>query len=389
MAPPVRHTIAIPDLAIADLWNRLSATRFIADPGPPSWDRGTPPGYLAELMDYWRSGFDWRAREAALNDLPQYQLEIGEVKIHFLHYRGQGPRPTPIILTHGWPGSFYEFHRLAPLLADAVSAGADASESFDVVVPSLPGFTFSSLPRERPRDFTSALWVGLMDELGYGRFIVHAGDLGAGVSEGIARRFGDRLIGLHLTSAFRGLSSSDPDLDDEERAFLRTMDDWERAEGAYEELQATKPATIAAALVDSPVGLAAWMVEKYRAWSDCGGDIERRFSKDDLLTIISLYWFTETIYSSFMPYFDHRHREPPSRDSAGRVDVPTGVARFPADLPSVPPESSVARRYNLVRYRSMPEGGHFPALEVPQVLAAELRAFARTVKPLQGTNEVA
>jgi pimeloyl-ACP methyl ester carboxylesterase len=369
------YRIAIPGADVDDLYHRLRRARFVPDVEARTWDLGASANYLEALISYWRDAFDWRVQEELLNEAPQYLGRFGQDLVHFLWYRTGVTNAIPIVLTHGWPGSCFEFQKVAPLLA---ASRTKDGRPFDVVAPSLPGFAWSSLPLDRPDGYTADLWVRMIASLGYERFIAHGGDLGAGVSQAIAVRHPTRLLGLHLTAAYRAISISDPGITPEGEAFLDASDAWGRTEWAYGDLQGSKPATAAAALIDSPVGLAAWLIEKYRSWSDSRGDIEGRFTKDELLTTVSIYWFTGSIFRSFVPYADARARTRP-RDPEGFIQVPTGMLRLPGDIPSMPPEVNVARRYNVVSYRTAHEGGHFPAMEVPQLLADELRTFADLV----------
>lgn len=367
--------IDIAESELADLHERLTRAR-LPRAVPGSWDLGTPPAYLDELLAYWRSDYNWRQAEANLNTLPQFVVDLEGVNVHFAHVRGSGQNPFPLLLTHGWPGTFAEFATIAPLLADPASSGGQAADAFDLVIPSLPGFAFSSVPEQRPRFYTSRLWAALMANLGYDRYGLHAGDLGAGVSIALAHLHPERVAGLHLTAAPGDLRYWTGSRSAEEEAYLSRSAEWDVTEGAYSSLQSTKPASLAAGLSDSPAGLASWIVEKYRAWSDNDGNVEQRFSKDHLLTTVSLYWFTNTALSSFLPYADFARRDPQT-DITDRISTPTGVVKMPGDLPGVAPRSSLERAYNLVRYTEFPEGGHFAATEVPQLLAEELRTFFR------------
>jgi len=305
--------------------------------------------------------------------------------LHFIHERGKGKNPLPLLLTHGWPDSFFRFLKIIPLLTDPERHGGDAADAFDVIVPSLPGYGFSDRPRSK--DFTRERATNLLarlmtDELGYKHFAAHGGDVGSGVTEMLALTHADALIGIHLldipyTHLF---SMAQEDLSEAEQKYLKAGQQWQMSEGAYAMLQATKPQTLAVGLNDSPAGLAAWIVEKFRAWSDCNGDIETRFSKDELLTNIMIYWATETIHSSFLPYYQGRGDAPENANA--RVEVPTGVAIFPKDIDPAP-RKFVERFFNIQRWTEMPGGGHFAALEEPELLAEELRAFFR---PLRRSN---
>jgi len=376
--------IAISDEQLEDLGLRLRLTRWpdaIEDMG---WEGGTDRAFLQGLAGYWQTGFDWRAQEARLNALPQFVGELDGIDVHFVHQRGTGPAPFPLVITHGWPGSFVEMEQIIPLLADPGGHGADPADAFDVVVPSLPGYGFSQWP-SRPGFgpyHASDLWMRLMTGLGYERFGAQGGDWGASVSTWLAFRFPDHVAGLHLNfipGSYRPpLGDGQPPLSEDERAFLDASLAWADAEGAYGHIQRTRPQTLAYVLTDSPVGLAAWIVEKFRAWSDCGGDVERAFTMDALLTNISIYWFTSTIGSSMRLYRESGRR--PLHFAAGEhVSPPLGVAAFPHELP-MPPRAWVERVYNVARWTPMPRGGHFAAMEAPELLAEEIRAFFRPLR---------
>jgi pimeloyl-ACP methyl ester carboxylesterase len=354
--------IAIPQAALDDLRARLALTRWPAPILATGWELGTETATLQRLAAYWAEGYDWRAHERAMNALPHFIVDLDGADVHFIHLRGEGPDPFPLVLTHGWPGSFHELATMGELLA---------ARGFDVVIPSLPGFAFSAQRPERTDPWsTPELWHRLMtDVLGYKRYGAHGGDLGAGVTTRLAVRHPEALAGIHLL-AVAPPGADDTDLTDAERELVRQVEAWERDEGAYGHQQQTRPLTVAYGLSDSPVGLLAWLVEKYRAWSDCGGDLSTRFSDDDVLTWASLYWLTNTIAPSFRPYND-AYRSP---TGAVRVTVPTALAVFPHDL-TQPPREWAERRYPITRYTTMPRGGHFAAFEEPELLAADIAAF--------------
>jgi pimeloyl-ACP methyl ester carboxylesterase len=373
--------VHVSDAALDDLRARLRGTRWPdALPGT-GWERGTDLAALRDLCEYWEKGFDWRAQEAALNRQAHFRTVVDGVGIHFVHERGQGPRPTPLLMTHGWPGSFLEMTKVLPLLTDPAAHGGDAADAFDVVVPSLPGYGFSD--RGEAPGLSAAriaeLWLGLMDDLGFARFGLQGGDWGSSVSTWIALEHPERVRGLHLNyipGSYRPfLDAASPPLTAAERQFLADKERWNEEEGAYGHLQATRPQTVAFALNDSPAGLAAWIVEKFRSWSDCNGDVEARFTKDELLTNISLYWFTGTIHSSMRLYYESS-RKPLQLRAGERVHAPTAVARFAHEAPS-PPREWVSRGYDLVRWTEYPRGGHFAAMEEPELLAADVREFFR------------
>jgi pimeloyl-ACP methyl ester carboxylesterase len=370
--------IDVPDDTLADLRDRLARTRWPGEVDGAGWDYGTNLAYLRELCDWWRDGFDWRAQERALNQLPQFRATVDGLGIHLVHVRGRGPSPFPLLITHGWPSSFVEFRKLVPLLADPAGHGGSQADAFDLVIPSLPGFGFSDAPRARyAYRRVPELWVRLMRGLGYERFGAHGGDLGGGVTARLGQRHPDAVAGIHVTNVYGSIGAGDPPPTPAERAYLERQRQWDREEGAYGEIQATRPQTLAYGLHDSPAGLAAWIVEKFRAWSDCDGDLERVISKDELLTNLTVYWATGTIASSFLPYWDTRN-DPDPRPWLP-IGVPCGIAIFPRDLDR-PPREFAERSYNVRRWTEMPRGGHFAALEQPELLAADIRAFFRDLR---------
>jgi pimeloyl-ACP methyl ester carboxylesterase len=381
-ARPEPFSLHVPDAAIADLRERLARTRFPDQaPGAP-WAYGTDVAYLQQLVDYWHTGFDWRAQEARLNTFPQYQARLCDIDLHFLHVPGQGPAPCPLLLLHGWPGSVFEFLDLIPRLSDPARFGGDPADAFTVVAPSLPGYGLS-FTRGQPRfgieaiaDCVAAL---MRDVLGYSRFAAQGGDWGAFVASRLGATHADRLIGIHLNLlAVRRDRSPDAAPSREERVYLDELAHWLREETGYQWIQGTRPQTLAFALSDSPAGLAAWIVEKFRAWSDCGGEVESAFTRDQLLANIAFYWFTGAIGSSFWPYYARSHGPWPIPDT---IDVPTGYCEFPAEILR-PPRSLATRTYtDIRRWAIMPRGGHFAAMEQPQALAGEIQAFFR---PLRG-----
>ena len=376
--------IGATDAQLEDLRARLAATRWPDTIAGTGWDYGADLAYIQELCEYWRVRFDWRAQEAALNALPQFTVPIGGLRIHFIHQRGNGPRPLPLLITHGWPGSIAEMVEIIPLLTDPAAHGGDAGDAFDVVVPSIPGFGFSERPMQRGVSTMRVgdLWADLMRALGYERFGAQGGDFGAAVATRLGLAHANRLAGIHLNyipgSYEPHVDETAPPLSDAERSFQERRDAWLRDEGGYSHLQSTKPQTAGVGLNDSPAGLCAWIVEKFRGWSDCLGDVERRFTKDELLTNVTIYWLTQTIHSSMRLYYESRRA--PFRFAAGqRVHVPCGVARFPLEIPS-PPREWVERGYNVTQWTEMPSGGHFAAMEEPELLADDIRRFFRPLR---------
>jgi pimeloyl-ACP methyl ester carboxylesterase len=374
--------VSVTQEKLADLRGRLARTRFPDEVSEAGWDYGANLAYMRELVDYWRDGFDWRDQEKAINRLGHFRAEIDGFGIHFVHERGKGPDPMPLVLTHGWPDSFFRFHKLVPMLTDPARYGGDPADSFDVVVPSVPGYGFSDRPTERgfTSERTADLFAKLMsDELGYRRFGAHGGDVGSGVTEKLASAHADSLIGIHLTDVpyWHLFTIPQKGLSEAERGYLEAGRRWQMEEGAYALIQSTKPQTPAYALNDSPAGLAAWIVEKFRTWSDCDGDVESRFTKDELLTNVMIYWVSETINSSFRVYYETQHNPPEHRGEY--IRVPTGVAIFPKDLVPAPREFA-ERFFEVQRWTEMPRGGHFAAMEEPELLAEDIRAAFRSLR---------
>ena len=369
--------------ALEDLRARLRVTRWPDGPEEVGWELGADLDYLRELVAYWADGFDWPAQEAALGRLPRFRVPVGGLGIHFVHARGAGPA-LPLVLCHGWPDSFWRYTKVIPLLTDPGGHGADPADSFDVVVPDMPGYGYSDRPAGAPLDSiaVAGLWAELMSGLGYQRFGVAGGDIGSGVSRYLALDHPERVVAVHRIDAGVPVFSGDrSELTPEERAYLDRVAAWGAAEGAYAALHRTKPQTAAFGLTDSPAGLAAWIVEKLRAWSDCGGDVERRFSKDEILTNVTMYWLTGTIGSSMRMY--HANGAIPASQHARRVEVPSGFSLFPGDI-SHPPRSWLERTANVVRVTELDRGGHFAPFEEPELYAAELREFFRPYRAATG-----
>jgi len=375
-------TINIPQATLDDLHTRLAHTRWPDEIEGAGWDYGTNLAYLKELVSYWQNGFDWRAQEDRLNQFAQFRTQINGLGIHFVHQRGKGPHPLPLLLTHGWPDSFDRFYKLIPLLTDPASHGGDPADAFDVIVPSLPGFGFSDHPScPLTAEQTADLWVSLMrDVLDYPRYGAAGGDFGSGITQLQAFAHPEALVGIHITDlGFYGLYSlQQPDLSEPERRYLEVQQGWIFREGAYAMIQGTKPQTISYGLNDSPAGLAAWIVEKFQSWSDCSGDVERSFTRDELLTTIMLYWVTQTVRSSFDYYGP---MTTPQIELGQRIEVPAAFARFPGDIPGMDPPRELAERHLQIKHwTQMPRGGHFAALEEPELLVEDLRSFFRSLR---------
>ena len=381
-------TIHVPQQTLDDLRDRLRRTRWTQAAEDDGWAHGTSRIYLQELVEYWQTSFDWRRQEEALNRLPHFRAEVDGLGVHFIHARGQGERPLPIILTHGYPDSFLRFVKIIPMLTDPSAHGGDAADAFDVVAPSLPGYGFSDKPPHKEFTFRiGQLWHRLMTRtLGYERFAAHGGDWGSTVTEQLARSHASSLVGIHLTDVpfWHLFQKPDDPSADEQRYFARN-EQWIPTEGAYALIQGTRPYSLAPGLNDSPAGLAAWLVEKFRQWSDCGGDVETRFTKDELLTNLMIYWSTGTIGSSFLPYSDFttsgamRWMIEAFKQWTGSSTVPAAFAIFPKDI-SQPPRAWAERFFNVQRWTPMPRGGHFATMEEPELLVEDIRAFFRPLR---------
>jgi len=370
---------------LTDLSDRLARTRFPPALSGTDWTHGTPPGYLAELLEYWRTEFDWGVAEKRLNELPQFLAEVDGNTVHFVHAKGVGPRPLPLLFSHGWPGSFFEVTKIIGPLTDPAAHGGDPADAFDVVAPSLPGFGYSphpGTPGMNPTAIANLFNQLMSDVLGYTRYGAQGGDFGAQVTSRLGRDHGDTVAGIHLNliGATPVLDQSSAPLTPAEEAFVAEAENFFTKEGAYAQIQGSRPATLAAGLSDSPAGLAAWIVEKFRAWSDCGGDVESVFSKDELLTDITLYWLTNSIATAARLYYETMHTEGMLGSNVpGYVSTPTGFASFAKDN-FTPPEEWVRRCYNLTRFTEFDRGGHFAALEWPEELVTEIREFFRPLR---------
>jgi pimeloyl-ACP methyl ester carboxylesterase len=335
---------------------------------------------LEELCRYWCDTFDWKVQLERLAAVHHYRFHSSTGNIHFIHERGKGPAPIPLVLTHGWPGSFLEMLRILPLLTDPAAHGADPEDAFDVVVPSLPGYGYSECPASSGMNSfrIAGLWVELMHALGYERFAAQGGDIGAGVSTALGLLHPDHVLGIHLNyipGSYRPYLEATAKLLPAEQKFLADAARWYDENGAYAHVQATRPQTPAYALNDSPAGLAAWILEKFRNWSDCDGDLLSTFTPDELLGNVTLYWMTQTIHSSFRLYYENK-KAPLHLEKDAFVHPPCGIAHFPREI-LFPPREWVERGYNVERWTEMPRGGHFAAAEQPELLAEDIRAFFR------------
>ncbi|MEO8016914.1 MAG: epoxide hydrolase family protein [Pseudomonadota bacterium] len=370
--------IGIPDQVLDDLSARLRRTRRVRVLKGGGWDAGSDPDYLDELIRYWRDDFDWRQRERELNQLAHYVARIDGANIHYVHETGLGVRSTPVLLLHGWPDSFLRYEKAIPLL---VGAEHDTAEDLtcDVVVPSLPGFAFTGQigpSQEIPSIKSSAkLLHRLMTEvLGNETYVVAGGDGGSAIAQSMAIQFPGSVIGIHLTDiGWQGGGDDSDGLNVIERQYVAAMTKKFMEDGAYVAVQASQPRALAASLNDSPAGLASWIVDRFHSWCNSPRHLERCFSKDEILTNITIYWITQTIQSSIYGYLAETRQ--PSLGKFDRVDVPVGLALFPRDMAGIPPRRLAERRLNVVRWTEMSSGGHFGAWERPEEYATDLKAF--------------
>jgi microsomal epoxide hydrolase len=379
-AAPRPFTVNIPKSTVDRIVARVRQARWPDRLEVPDWRYGVNWDYLKSLAGYWSTTFDWRKAEAGLNRYPQFVARVQDFDIHFYHVKGRGPRPVPLILTHGWPGSVFEFLEAIGPLADPARFGGSADDAFDVVVPSIPGFGFSSKPRTPIGPPTTArLWHRLMtDVLGYARFGAQGGDWGNAITVQLAREFPASLLGIHL-NATGGAVAPDAESSAEEREWQRAAALHRTAELDYFNEQQHKPATVGFALYDNPLGAAAWIVEKFKTWSDSGDNIERAFTKDQLLTNVMIYLVTDTMATAV--WFYRGASDDRAVPAGGKLAVPLGFASFPGEMPALnPPRSVLERSFNLVHYTRMPRGGHFACLEQPQLFVDDVRAFFRTLR---------
>jgi pimeloyl-ACP methyl ester carboxylesterase len=374
-------SINIDPETLSDLQQRIRNTRWPDSAPGAAWEQGTDLDYLRGLLAYWADEFDWRAQERGLNATTQFQAELDGIRIHFAHVRAKHGDGIPLILTHGWPSTFVELLPLVPFLTDPDAHGIKGP-AFDVVIPSLPGYGFSERPARVGVNYqhVAGLWHRLMRGLGYERYGAQGGDFGAAIATFMAMKEPTPMIGIHLSNLeIRPYTGPEArPLSAAEKTFLERNDAFWQAEHGYKAIQSTKPQTIGYGLNDSPAGLAAWILEKWRAWADSAGDLDQRFSRDFLLTMVTIYWVTQTITSSMRDYFDNDNRR--SRVTLGPedfVNVPTGVAVFANTFvdEGTPPREWAERLYNVRRWTPMPAGGHFAAVEEPELLARDIAEF--------------
>ena len=375
-------TIAIPQADLDDLRGRLTRTRWIEAAEDDGWTYGIDRGYLRELADYWQQGYDWRKHEAALNRFAQFKANVDGVGIHFIHERGKGPTPTPLLLIHGFPDSFYRYHKVIERLTDPAKYGGDPNTSFDVVVPSIPGTGFSD-PVTRSVDDNSDLFAKLMTEvLGYKRFVSAGGDAGTYISLSLARRYPELLIGIHVTDVGYPDQTTDfATLSPAELEMAQWVQKWYMEEGmGVNTIMATKPQTLGYALNDSPIGLAAWLISYSSSGLKGKEEFKTRFSADDVLTNVMIYWATQTIHSAMRSYYANAHLVGKAIEQS--MTVPAAVAHCPYDPPL--PREWAARQVNLVHFTDFPRGGHFMAWEEPELYAKDLQDFVSELRNYNG-----
>ena len=378
--------ISISDEDLEDLQLRLSLTRVPDQLNNISWEYGTDLNYMRELIGYWQDGFDWREQERQLNQFDQFKTVVDDLNMHFIHQRSSNPDAIPLMVVHGWPGSVSEFSKIIGPLTDPLAYGGDISDSFHVIAPSLPGFGFSGIPDETgySPERIALLLAELMEKIGYERYAIAGGDWGAIINRHLANHYPDRLIGLHSNMMLAGPPSDTEqraNVTEEENEARTSRQDYMQNEVAYQQIQGTKPQTLGYGLNDSPAGVAAWIVEKFHGWTDmpqgADGYLDNHFTKDELLTNIAIYWFTNTITSSTRIYLENRNT--PAIKPMEFINVPTGAAIFPAEI-FITPRSWAEASYDLRHWTVMEEGGHFAALEQPELYLNDLREFFRLLR---------
>lgn len=370
--------VRIEQETLDDLRARLQRTRWPDEVEGAGWNYGTNLAYLKTLVSYWQHEFDWRTQEQAINHFAHFKADVDGIGIHFIHERGKGTNALPLLLLHGWPSSFVQMLKIIPLLTDPQAYGGNPTDSFDVIVASLPGYGFSDRAREQGMNaqrMADAFANLMSDELGYSRYALRGTDLGRGVIMQLAQKHQEAVVGIHTggTMIGGGYYALSDDLTSAEQAYVRNLERWRQQEMGYAMLHSTKPQTLAYGLNDSPAGLAAWIIEKFRSWSDCDGDVEKAFTRDELLTNLTIYWATETINSSMRLYYES------SPLPMGEMGVPIGWLQTAKDMFPMP-RSWVERFYKIDRWTDLPAGGHFPEWEQPDAVARDIRTFFRSLR---------
>jgi pimeloyl-ACP methyl ester carboxylesterase len=373
-----RFEIHVEDAVLDDLRDRLARTRYPDQIDGTGWEYGIPTDYLRELVEYWRDTYDWRAQEARLNELEHFRTRIDGQSIHFVHARSVHADALPLLITHGWPGSIVEFLDVTPRLTDPEAHGGQAADAFHVVAPSLPGYGFSESTRTPGWDpwRVARAFAELMRRLGYSRYGAQGGDWGSQVATRIGALDTDHCVAIHLNMAFADPPAEKVPLTDDDKADLAAMQQFVREETGYAIEHSTKPQTVGVGLNDSPAGLLAWIVEKLRTWSDCDGEPENAFTRDQMITNVMTYWVNETITSSARLYWELQHTGEPAPE---RIEVPTGIACYPKEVIRFP-RPWIEQRFNVTHWADMPRGGHFAAMEQPELFVDDVRTFFRTVR---------
>ncbi len=369
----VPFKVEVSDEVLEDLQQRLARTRFPQQIDGTEWDYGVEGGYVQDLVAYWRDGFDWRKQEALLNSFPQFTTRIGDQNIHFMHVRSKHEDAIPLLISHGWPGTVVEFLDVIGPLTDPEAHGGRAEDAFHVVAPSLPGYGFSEFTKSTGYDaqVMAENFIELMARLGYSKYVAQGGDWGAIITNSIGVLDAEHLHGIHLNMPLALPPPDGPALSEKEQADMADYAHFEQQETGYQKIQGTKPQTLGHALNDSPAGLCAWIAEKFRTWTDCDGVIENAVSRDRLLTNIMVYWVTETITSSARMYYE-TFKSGRVGIIGNKVEVPTGVARFPKEIMRFP-RAWVENHYDVVHWTEMPKGGHFAAMEQPELFVEDVR----------------
>ena len=369
-------TIQIEQDILDDLLRRIQQTRWPDVMENSGWNYGADLIYMKELAGYWQTTYDWRKTEMLTNSYENYIAEIDGYDVHFMHIKGKGEKSIPLIITHGWPSSFMEMIKLIPLLTE------DKELSFDLVIPSMMGFGFSEkiIQPGCNASFMADIWFILMTQLGYDKFGLQGGDFGAGVSSALAFKYPKHVLGLHLNyipGNYQPVLAKNEKFTEEEILYFKSEENWYAKEGGYTHQQKTKPLTLAYGLNDSPVALCAWIIEKMHGWSDCKGHLENVFTKDELLSNVTLYWVTETIHSS-MRLYNENSKSPLKLGKDSMINVPVGIARFKLEEP-FPPRKFIERGFNITHWSDFPGGGHFPAVEQPKMLAEDICRFFKSI----------
>lgn len=370
-------TINIPEVQLTDLRNRINNTRWAEEECVNDWSQGIPLTYVREIADYWANQYDWRKSEQYLNTFDHFQTNINDLDIHFIHQKSPHPDAYPLIITHGWPGSIVEFHKVIQPLVDPTKHGGKAEDAFHVVCPSLPGYGFSGKPSQSGWgvEKIAETWDQLMDQLGYENYGAQGGDWGAAITTQIGRNIG-HCDAIHINMPIgRPTPESLQDPTDEEKSALEGLTYYQEWDSGYSKQQSTRPQTLGYGLVDSPVGQMAWIIEKFWSWMDCDGHPENTLTRDELLDNVMLYWLTASGASSARLYWESFG----SFGGGDKVELPTGVASFPKEIIRSP-RRWCEESYNITHWTTMPKGGHFGAFEQPELFTNDLRIFFKTIR---------